>query len=191
MKNKLWEIASIQMGYSFRSRLESIDSGGVAVIQMKDLTEANRVNCNDLMRVDGENIKEHHLARTGDLIFRSRGQVMTSAILADDPGEAVVAAPLLRIRVNDAIVIPEYLNWFISQAPSQAFLMSCAEGTAQKMISKQALEDLEVFIPSFERQRMIIELATLAEEEKHLMENIMLKREQYITKTLLNMAKGD
>jgi restriction endonuclease S subunit len=191
MKNKLWEIASIQMGYSFRSRLESIDSGGVAAIQMKDLTDANRVNCHGLMRVDRENIKEHHLARTGDLIFRSRGQVMTSAILADDPGEAVVAAPLLRIRVNGAIVIPEYLNWFISQAPAQAFLISCAEGTAQKMISKQALEDLEVFIPSFEQQKMIIELAALAEEEKYLMENIMLKREKYLTRTLLNMAKGD
>ena len=73
MKVALKDIASIQMGYSFRARLESMDSGAVAVIQMKDLTNQNRVDCSALVRVDMENPKEHHLAKKGDLIFRSRG----------------------------------------------------------------------------------------------------------------------
>jgi len=191
MKIKLKEIASIQMGYSFRTRLESIGTGSIAVIQMKDLTVQNRVDCGGLLRIDMENLREQHLVKQGDLIFRSRGQVSTVAILLDDPGKAVVAAPLIRIRVTDDAVLPEYLNWFINQIPAQAFLASCAAGTAQKMISKQVLEKLEVFLPSLARQRTVIELAVLAEKEQHLMTKIADKRRQYIARALIEHAKGE
>ena len=179
------------MGYSFRTRLPSIGTGTIGVIQMKDLTVHNRVDCSGLMRIKMEKFKEQHLVNRGDIIFRSRGQVTTSAILLDDPGKAVVAAPLIRIRVTGDSVFPEYLNWFINQIPAQAFLTSYAAGTTQKMISKQALENLEVLIPSLTRQKTIIELAMLAEEEQSLINKIADKRRQYIALTLLEHAKGE
>jgi hypothetical protein len=190
VKVALKEIASIQMGYSFRARLESMDSGAVAVIQMKDLTNQNRVDCSTLARVDMEKPKEHHLAKPGDLIFRSRGLTSTSAILLDDPGTAVVAAPLLRIRVSDHVILPEYLNWFIRQTPAQAFLTSHAKGTAQKMISKETLEGLEVFVPPLERQRTIVEITALAEKERHILEKLAERRHQSISTTLIRLAQG-
>lgn len=183
-------MALIQMGYSFRARLESIDTGTVSVIQMKDLTDRNRVECKTLMLVDMEKPKEHHLVKPGDLIFRSRGLTTTSAILLDDPGTAVVAAPLLRIRVNDRDILPEYLNWFISQKPAQTFFSSQAKGTAQKMISKETLEGLEVFVPPLDRQRAIFTTASLAEEEQHIMEKLAEKRRQYVSITLIRLAQG-
>jgi len=190
VKVALKDIASIQMGYSFRARLDSLASGAVAVIQMKDLTDQNRVDCNALARVDMEKPKEHHLAKSGDLIFRSRGLASTAAILLDDPGTAVVAAPLLRIRVADNVILPEYLNWFIRQAPAQAFLTSHAKGTAQKMISKETLEGLEVFVPSWERQRTIVEITALAEKERHILEKLAAKRHQFISIHLIRLAQG-
>ncbi len=191
MKVKLGNIATVQAGYSFRTRLESLDIGAVAVIQMKDLTSANCVDCNELARVDMEMLKEHHLVRPGDLIFRSRGLIHNSALLVDDPGHAVLAAPLLRIRVRSSKVLPKYLNWYISQQPAQAYLTSCAAGTALKMISKQSLENLEVDIPSVAQQRLIVELAALAEEEQRIMKKLAEKRTQYISKTLLQLTQGD
>lgn len=190
MKVKVKDIALIQMGYSFRTRLESIDTGTVSVIQMKDLTDRNRVDSNALALVDMENPKVHHLVKPGDLIFRSRGLTTTSAILLDDPGMAVVAAPLLRIRVTSRKIIPEYLNWFINQKPAQNFLASQAKGTAQKMISKETLEDIEVFLPSIGRQKTIIALASLAEEEQYILGKMAEKRKQYVSITLIRLAQG-
>jgi hypothetical protein len=190
VKVELRDIASIQMGYSFRARLESLGSGMVAVIQMKDLPDNNRVDCSALISVGLDTPKEHHLAKPGDLIFRSRGLTATSAILIDDPGTAVVAAPLLRIRVTDNGVLPEYLNWFISQIPAQIFLTSRANGTAQKMISKEALEELEVFAPPLERQKVIVAMASLAEEEQHIMKKLADRRRQSISVTLIRLAQG-
>lgn len=188
----LKNLASVQMGYSFRSRLETSEGGAVAVIQMKDLLEDNTVGCDDLVRIDMGDVKEHHFARKGDLIFRSRGLVSTAAILYEDPGPAVVAAPLLRIRVTKPDkVLPEYLNWYISQREAQVFLTSRAEGTVQKMISKQSIEDLDIALPSLEKQKTIVELASLSAKEINLLHMLAAKREQYIGALLMRSAKGE
>ncbi|MDD2310631.1 MAG: restriction endonuclease subunit S [Desulfuromonadaceae bacterium] len=191
MKVTLENIATVQAGYSFRSRLESVGTGAVAVIQMKDLTNANLVCCDDLARVDMEMPKAHHLVRPGDLIFRSRGLTSNSALLVDDPGVAVLAAPLLRIRITNNSILPEYLNWYISQLPARSYLASCAEGTALKMISKQSLENLEVFVPSMARQRLVVEMASLAAEEQRILKTLAEKRNNYISSTLLRLAQGE
>ena len=191
MKIKIKKVATVQMGYSFRSRLEAVEGGGVSVIQMKDLLGDNTVNCDGLMKIDMEAVKEHHLARKGDLVFRSRGHTATSAVLLDDPGKAVVAAPLLRIRVTKPDkVLPEYLNWYISQRDAQIFLTSRAKGTVQKMISKQAIEDLEVALPSLEKQKAIVEVAVLSDREQALLHTLADKRDQYISTVLMQLAKG-
>lgn len=191
MKIKLKNIASIRSGFSFRARLESMKTGSVAVIQMKDLTSANLVCCDELVRVDMEMPKAHHLVKAGDLIFRSRGLISNSALLVDEPGAAVLAAPLLRIRVTGNSVLPEYLNWYISQLPAQSYLASCSEGTALKMISKQSLENLEVFVPSIARQQLVVEMASLAAEEQRILKTLTEKRNQYISSKLLQLAQGE
>jgi len=192
MKMKIKKMATVQMGYSFRSRLEASEGGGVAVIQMKDLLDDNTVGCDDLVKIDLDAVKEHHLAQRGDLVFRSRGHVTTAAVLLEDPGKAVVAAPLLRIRVTKPDkVLPEYLSWYISQRDAQIFLTSRAKGTVQKMISKQAIEDLEVALPSLEKQKNIVELAMLIAREQTLLHTLADKREQYISTVLMQFAKGE
>ncbi|MES9818833.1 MAG: restriction endonuclease subunit S [Candidatus Thiodiazotropha sp.] len=192
MKMKIKNLATVQMGYSFRSRLEASEGGGVAVIQMKDLLDDNTVGCDGLVRINMEAMKDHHLAQRGDLVFRSRGSLTSAAVLLEDPGKAVVAAPLLRIRVTKPDkVLPEYLNWYISQRDAQIFLTSRAKGTVQKMISKQAIEDLEVALPTLEKQKNIVELATLIAREQTLLHTLADKREQYISTVLIQFAKGE
>lgn len=191
MKVKLKNIATIQMGYSFRSRLEVIGGGEIAVIQMKDLLKNNTVDCGDLIKIDMKTVKGHHLAKKGDLVFRSRGLVNTSAIILDDPGNAVVAAPLLRVRITKPeIILSEYLNWYISQRDAQAFFNSRAKGTVQKMISKQAIEELEISLQSLEKQKSVLEIASLSIKEQTLLSEIAEKREQYISSILMKFAKG-
>jgi restriction endonuclease S subunit len=189
VKIKLAKIASIQIGYSFRDRLERAESGGIAVIQMKDLV-GDFVSTESLLRANVKDFRESHIAQVGDIFFRSRGVKNTCAMLADDPGSAIVAAPLFRIRVYTPSILPEYLNWYINQPPAQAHLGSHVKGTAQKMISKDALETLEVVIPPLERQKAIVELAVLAEQEQRLMVELAEKRKQYMSARLFEIAEG-
>lgn len=190
MKVELSKVASIRIGYTFRGRLDAVPSGSIAVIQMKDLI-GDQVDLSDLLRTDMVQPKEHHLARSGDLVFRSRGVTNTCTILSENPGNAVVAAPLFRIRVTDNRVLPEHLNWYINQPIAQTFLATHSKGTAQKMISKDALEALEIAVPSLERQKVIVELSVLVEKEQSLIKKLAEKRSQYMTALLLDMAEGE
>jgi restriction endonuclease S subunit len=166
-------------------------TGAVSVIQMKDLSDDNHVDCGALICIDMEKPREHHLMKIGDLIFRSRGLISTSAILEEDPGTAVVAAPLFRIRVTSHNVLPQYLNWFIGQTPAQNYFASQARGTAQRMIGKETLEALEVFVPSLKRQRAIVTMATLAEKEQQIMNQLAEKRRQHVSTILSRLAQGE
>jgi len=88
-------------------------------------------------------------------------------------------------------VLPEYLNWYISQSDAQIFLTSRAGGTAQKMIGKETIEDMEIPLPTLEKQKHIIELASLVAKEKELLQTIAEKRGQFITAILMQVAKGE
>ena len=192
MKIKIKHLSTVQMGYSFRGRLEIEQKGNISVVQMKDLIKDNTVSCANIVKIEMEQskLKKNHLIKKGDLVFRSRGQITTSAILLKDLGKAVVAAPLLKIRIKkNKLILPEYLNWYINQEDAQRFLTKRSKRTGQKMISKKAIEDLEVNLPDIQMQQHIIELAKLSHLETILMNKISKKRNQYISKVLMDLTK--
>lgn len=190
MQMKLRDVAAIQVGYTFRAPPSSLEPGDVAVIQVRDLTPANKVAIGGLAKVQIEAPKENHLVRREDLVFRSRGNKFTSAIVADEPGVAIVAGPLFRIRVSTPHLLPSYLNWYLCQSSTQNVLSGLAKGTLQQMISKEALEDIEIAVPPLERQRAIMALSFLGEEEQALMEQISELRKKMISSHLIQWAKG-
>ena len=179
------------MGYPFRSGLRNDVMGSYAVIQMKDLSRTNRVDCSSLIRIDLNNIKPHHLVKQNDLIFRSRGQITTTAIFVDNLGDAIVAAPLIRIRVTDHQILPEYLNWYFSQKKTQNWFAARREGTHGGMISKTTLENLEVDIPYMENQKKILKIDALLKKENELTEKLGEKRNLYVSTLLMQLAKGE
>jgi hypothetical protein len=184
----LSKISDIQMGYSFRAGLEPKLSGPVGVIQMKDLRDDHVVDLGGLTRTDMD-VRVESRARQNDIVFRSRGDRATCAIVAADPGHAIVAAPLLRIRVTDDRVLPAYLNWYINQASAQAHLGRQAEGSYVKMISKRALGGLEVEVPSLDRQRGIAELAVLSNRARRLDARVSALRERMLADVMMTFAR--
>lgn len=185
---KLSQVASIRMGYPFRSRLEHDATGAIAVVQMKDIDDASLLHTEDAVRVDLADIKEHHLIRLGDLIFRSRGRTNTVALVSADIGPAVLAAPMLLIRPT--AVSPAYLRWYINLPATQAGLADQAEGTSVRMISKAALEALEVPVPSRHKQQLIVEVSELATAEQVLLEQIAQERKRLADGVLMRYARN-
>lgn len=184
---KLGDIADVRMGYPFRSRLEHDPAGDVAVIQMKDIDDANLLHTEDAIKISLPEGKGHHLIQEGDLVFRSRGRSNSVALVAADIGEAVLAAPMLLIRPRK--VLPAYLHWFINLPATQANLAVLAEGTSVRMISKEALLDMDVPVPSMSRQRRIVDVARLAQREQALMAGIAAQRKRLAEGILMRYAR--
>ena len=152
---------------------------------MKDFSADNRIDCETLTLIVIQNLKERQMVQINDLIFRSRGFRNSAALIDRELKDTTVAAPLLRVRVHDASVLPAYLCWFINSPVSQSFLQRHATGTAMRMIGKKALESLEVQIPDISIQQRIIELSRLADREQTILESLAVKRKRLVENKLM------
>lgn len=182
----LGKLAEVQMGYPFRSRIEHDPQGDVAVIQMKDIDDANLLHAEDAIRVALPKGKTHHLLRGGDLLFRSRGRSNGVAQVLEGVGPAVLAAPMLLIRPHS--VLPAYLCWYLNARATQAQLAALAEGTSVQMISAEALKSLPVPMPSPDVQHRIAEAAALADHEQSLLARIASLRQRMNAHLLMKLA---
>jgi restriction endonuclease S subunit len=169
MKTILIYRATVKSGHPFPKRIEESENGDVGVIQMKDLPNAFQLTTASPVHINTDEIKERYLLEADDIIFRSRGQTNTCILLKTDLGPVVAAAPLMTLRVTSESLLPDYLCWWINQQPAQTHFNRHARGTAGRMISRDALEDLEINVPPLTIQKQIVELALLGEREQELL----------------------
>ena len=184
----LKQIAQIRAGYPFRGKLKEVSTGNLSVLQLSDITDSFFIDLASAARTEQAEIKEQYLIQPGDIIFRSRGQTNTAAIVPAISQDTVSAAPLIQIRVTSPEVTPEYICWFINQPNAQAYLNRNAKGTSVRMIGRDALENLPITIPPLEKQREITAIAKLADHEQRLMERLREKKKQLISGILTQVA---
>lgn len=190
MKKKLGEIASINTGYPFRTRIERDPDGTVGVIQMKDIDGYNRLDLSDVYKVKLEDLSEKHLLQQHDLLFRSRGVTNTTALVTEKIEPYVAASPLMIIRVESSYVDPAYLVWYLNHPLGQKQINRFAGGTSQLMVSKSALAEIVIDLPPLATQKVIAEIAALNQREQQLMEEIARKRKLYMDAVLMQKAVG-
>ncbi len=183
------QIAEIRSGHPFRGKLESSPKGNVSVLQLKDVTDSFTIDSQNASRIQLGAVKERYLVAPGDIVFRSRGQTNTCALVKELGGTTVVAAPLFLIRATSDAVLPEYLCWYINQSAAQSYFNRNARGTAGRMIGRDTLEKLKIHLPPLEVQQNIVELAELASREQVLMAELAKKKKYIVSQILMNRAK--
>jgi type I restriction enzyme S subunit len=151
-------------------------SGDLPMLRM-NCQKRGRVVLQDLQYVSataGDVSK--YLLRRGDLLFNrtnSLEHVGRTAIFNGDERVAF-ASYLVRLRVDETVLTPEFLNVFLNWPPIQQLLKSMAtRGVSQANISAGKLKELDIFLPPLSTQRAIGQLlgsldAVLDAEERRL-----------------------
>jgi len=188
---RLASLCDIQSGYTARGRLEPTISGGVPAIQLRDLHGDDEFDPSGLPAYPLAPSFERYWAKSGDVLFRSRGERNTAVIIAPaSKGAAVAILPLLVLRPNRDLIEPRYLAWFINQPASQRYFDKYANrGTTMRVIPKQCLDDLEVVVPDLATQRLVVEIDSLARRERALMNQLAEKRLQFTSFALLAQVR--
>ena len=188
---KLTELALVAVGYAFRERLDAYAAGDVAVLQMKNLDEADVLCLVDTApRINLPTLNARQCIRKGDLLLRARGQFHTAAEVTADMGRTIAAAPLMLIRVTSTGLLPAYLRWFINQPQTQSTLTALAAGTHVRSINKGVLENLQVPVLLIDKQRRIVEIAQLGEREQALTVALGERRAKVLGDTLARYARA-
>jgi len=151
----------------------------MGVLQMGDLSGPVLGSFENLLRADLNGVKEKYFLQEGDIIFRTRGNTHIATLLAGNVQNVVLAAPLVRIRMMDTKISPAFLTWIINHPVNQKYFEAEARGTAVKMIHQSTLADLQIPIPSAEKQKKIIAMSRLLQREEFLLNEISQKKKRY------------
>ena len=183
-------LCEIQTGYTARSRLEPTKAGGVPAIQLRDLHGEDEFDPSGLPLYELGPSFERYWARSGDLLFRSRGERNTAVMIAESAKAGAIAVlPLMVLRPNRNLVEPAYLAWFINQPVSQRYFDKWARGTRLRMIPKNCLDELEVLVPDLATQRAIVEIDALARRERALVFELADKKMELTSFALLRQVR--
>lgn len=176
---KLGEIAQILSGLYMKGN----PTGEIAYLQVKDLlmlspeTTASRIEYTPKL--------DYYMLKKGDLLFAGKG----TTYLCKEFNLDILAVPsttLYIIRLQSKIISPEYLCWFLNHPSVVAAVKTVQAGTGTPLIHKPAIENLEIIIPDQKTQQLIVELSTLQEREKEIIEAIAEKRMQITNQILIN-----
>lgn len=188
---RLANACTIHTGYTARGRLEPTAAGGVLAIQLRDISPEGLVDPDRLTRVQLDGLAERYFVRTGDVVFRSRGERNTASALDERLQEPALAVlPLMVLRPKRDVVTPEYLAWAINQPPAQRHFDSAARGTNIRMIPRSSLDDLELDVPNIELQQKIVVVDALAERERELTQLAADTRRKMISLLLVERANS-
>lgn len=76
---------------------------------------------------------------------------------------AAFAESLIRLRVNLARALPDYLRLYLTSRQGSAALAAAATGSVISNLRRDALQEVEIHLPDLETQRMIVEIMSSVE----------------------------
>jgi hypothetical protein len=120
------------------------------------------------------------MLQEGDLLLKARGADFTPVIVQKMFHGAVFTHPLLRIRVDRAYAVPEFIAWLLSRSSIQAQLQRLTAGTLMQMLKLEDLKGLGLILPSLDCQQKAQELVQLMNQEQKLLDHLKSKRKQLV-----------
>lgn len=181
-KIKLGDVARILSGVYAKGN----PTGKIACLQIKDLQMSSPQTT--AMRIEYAHKLDSYMLKKGDLLFAGKGTTYLCKVFnLDIP--AVPSTTLYSISLLSSIVSPEYLCWYLNHPRVVASIKTAQAGSGTPLIHKPTLENLEIIVPDQETQRLIVELSSLQNREKEILEAIAEKRIQITNQILINELK--
>jgi restriction endonuclease S subunit len=187
LKATLKDIAQLSSGIYTKPDFE----GDVYYVQAKHFNSDGEFDFSVKPDLRLEGKIEKHLLKTGDILLAVKGNNNFAVQYKGLIKNAVASSTFIVIRLRDqSQVLPEFLNWYLNHPQTQLFFKDQSKGSAIASISISSIEDLELFIPVVEIQRIILNLTKLRQREKKIRQQLTTLRENYIQQQLLDSIKN-
>lgn len=192
-KMKLSEFATLQSGLVLNrkeARSEEETAKYYKRINMRSLSEYGELDRNDLDIFPSVEILDSAvLTQPNDIIVKLFTPIYPTLISEKDKG-FIIPSQLVVIRVFDDQVLPEYLRYYLS-APEVSDLMLSIEGwRSQRTIKVSTFADLEIPIPSIEKQQLIAKISAINSQRERLYKELIEEEKKLTTLKLQKYIGG-
>jgi type I restriction enzyme, S subunit len=110
-----------------------------------------------LLKIKSEDLPKYRLA-SGDIVFARTGATTGKSFLVDDPPEAVFASYLIRLRLLDKKLLPEFVSLFFQTAGYWKAIKDGSSGSAQGGFNATKLAALSIPVPPLPEQKRIVSI---------------------------------
>lgn len=192
-KMKLSDFATLQSGLVLNrkeARSEEETAKYYKRINMRSLNEYGELDRNDLDIFPSVEILDSAvLTQPNDIIVKLFTPIYPTLISEKDKG-FIIPSQLVVIRVFDDKVLPEYLRYYLS-APEVSDLMLSIEGwRSQRTIKVSTFSDLEIPIPSIEKQQLIAKISAINSQRERLYKELIEEEKKLTTLKLQKYIGG-
>ena len=150
---ELGAVSAINYGYTESASSEPI---GPRFLRITDI-QNDQVDWDVVpyCKIDSTVLPKFRLA-TGDIVFARTGATTGKSYLVTNPPEAVFASYLIRLRLLDNNLLPEFVFLFFQTAGYWKSIKDGVAGSAQGGFNASKLAALKITIPPLPEQQRII-----------------------------------
>ncbi len=178
-KLKLGDIAEIQSGQSYPGKLESDPAGDYLVLNSRAITDPYTIVADKLITQSSKKFRPHKVLRQGDLLLGAKGTSNPAIVYVLDLKLVVASSYFLIIRVDEKIVKPEYIAWYLNHKLGKSQINRVATGATVKNLTKAKISKLSIVVPPLKQQNRIIEIALLQFRQQKILESLREKYKNY------------
>lgn len=152
-RKKLGEVSAINYGYTESASSEPV---GPRFLRITDI-QNDQVDWDAVpyCKIEPTDLPKYRLA-TGDLVFARTGATTGKSFLVDEPPEAVFASYLIRLRLLDKSLLPEFVSLFFQTAAYWKSIKEGSAGSAQGGFNASKLAALSIPLPPLPEQQRIV-----------------------------------
>lgn len=130
---------------------------------------------------------QKHFLEPGDVLVAAKGYEHFAVPYTGKEGQAVASSIFIIIRLRSGEVRPDYLAWYINHPETQKLLSCSRKGTALPAITKQAIGDIVVPVPSLKKQQLIVRIDELQKREQALIQQINELKQKQLQQNLFEL----
>ncbi|MDD2855721.1 MAG: restriction endonuclease subunit S [Desulfuromonadaceae bacterium] len=152
-KKELGAVSAINYGYTESASNEPI---GPRFLRITDI-QNDQVNWDSVpyCKINSPDLPKFRLA-TGDIVFARTGATTGKSFLVAEPPESVFASYLIRLRLHDKNLLPEFVSLFFQTAGYWKSIQEGVAGSAQGGFNASKLAALKIPIPPITDQQRIV-----------------------------------
>lgn len=154
----LKDITEVIAGYTFRTALQTRESGSLFVLQAKDISDGLSIHAESLDQINFECSRSKAIVHAGDVIISSRGGFRAGVLNSDDSQNIVATSSVFILRLKTDTISPEFLAVFLNSLVGQKQLNEKATGAVINTILRKDLENIPIPLPDLKKQEKIVQL---------------------------------
>ncbi|MDA1316274.1 MAG: restriction endonuclease subunit S [Acidobacteria bacterium] len=150
---ELLAVSAINYGYTTSAAGEPV---GPRFLRITDI-QGDEVNWESVpfCKIDSADLPRYRLA-SGDIVFARTGATTGKSFLVHDPPDAVFASYLIRLRLLDRTVLPEFVSLYFQTPGYWKAIKDGSSGSAQGGFNATKLGALSLPIPPLTEQQRIV-----------------------------------